>query len=90
MSSRRTLNPGQSTVFTTRPVGLSTRLFVIPTPPNPNTPLIIFSWHIELCCQDDHVERGRIDVDISSAAGALVTVRNLELAQTAEVFTDYI
>lgn len=90
MSSHRNLNPGESTVFTTRPVGLQTRLFVIPTPPNPNVPLADFSWHIELCCQSDHVERSAFSVDISAAAGALVTVRNIQGQGAEEVWTDYI
>lgn len=88
-SSRRNLAPGQSTVFTTRPVGLTTRLFVIPWPPAPGSPLVRFSWHIELCCQDDRVEN-LPEVNISAAAGALVTVRNLNGAGDAQVWTDYI
>jgi len=90
MSSRRNLNPGQSTVFTKRPIGLGTRLFVIPWLPDPNVPLVRFSWHIELCCQHDRVEQGAVSVDISSGAGALVTVRNLQPQGSAQVWTDYI
>lgn len=89
MSSRRNLAPGQSTVFSTRPVGLSTRLFVIPWPPDPASSFVRFTWHIELCCQDDHVESGVVSVDISSAAGALVTVRNIQAIGSAQVWTDY-
>lgn len=89
-SSRRDLDPGQSTLFTTRPVGLQTSLFAIPTPPDPSAPLPTFTWHIELCCQDDHVEQGVDSVDISAAAGALVTVCNIQAQGAIEVWTDYI
>jgi hypothetical protein len=37
-------------------------------------------WHIELCCQDDHRlsldPKEQVKIDVSSAAGAIVTVRN--------------
>lgn len=89
-SSRRRLRPGESTVFTTRVVGLRTLLFVIPWPLDPFSPFPRISWHKELCCEPDHIVPGSgVPIDIS-AAGALVTVRNIDPTQGAEVFTDYI
>ncbi len=90
MSSRRQIRPGESTVFTTRVVGMRTLLFGIPWPFDPNAFFPRLSWHIELCCQPDHPAVGNgMPIDIS-AAGALVTVRNVDSSQGAEVFTDYI
>jgi len=89
VSDRRSLNPGDSTVFTTRPIGLRTTLFCIPWPPDPSAFQPTISWHIILCCQPDHVTNA-VSTDISAAAGALVTVRNLASDQQAQVWTDYI
>lgn len=88
MSTRRTLRVGDSTVFITRPIGLTTRLFVIPWPPDPGARFPTISWHIELCCQPDHIG-SRIEYDISEARGALVTVRVLAADAQAQVWTDY-
>lgn len=89
-SSRRRLRPGESTVFTTRVVGLKTMLFVIPWPLDPGAFFPRISWHKELCCEPDHVvQPSGLPIDIS-AAGALVTVKNVDPSQGAEVFTDYI
>lgn len=89
MSNRYVLNPGQSSCFTTRPVGMSTILFSIPFPPDPNAPAPEIVWHIELCCQPDRLATG-ISHNISAAAGALVTVRNRQSLGQIQVFTDYI
>jgi len=86
MSDRRVLNVADATVFSTRVAGQTTYLFAIPYPPNPDDPLPRFSWHKELCCEDNHVEETAGPVDIS-AAGALVTVRNLDFKQI-QVWTD--
>lgn len=90
MSSRRQILPGQSTVFTTRVVGMRTLLFGIPWPYRPDAFFPRLSWHIELCCQPDHLAAGNGQPIDISAAGALVTVRNVDTSQGAEVFTDYI
>lgn len=92
-SSRRTKGPGESTVFTTRVASQTTILFAIPLGdnpsfPDPGAPAPTFTWHKELCCEDDHLERGRFQANIS-AAGALVTVRNVD-NQFIQFFTDYI
>lgn len=89
-SSRRRLQPGESTVFTTRVVGMRTLLFAIPYPYDPVSFFPRLAWHIELCCQPVHTATGNgSPIDIS-AAGALVTVTNVDDRQGAEVFTDYI
>lgn len=90
MSSRRQLRPGESTVFTTRVVGMRTLLFAIPWPYDPSAFFPRISWHIELCCQPTHMAQGNGNPIDISAAGALVTVRNVDATQGAEVFTDYI
>jgi hypothetical protein len=90
MSDRIDLEPGKSVLFTTRPAGQYTTLFVIPSPTDPGASLATFLWHIELCCQPDHVERGVTQVDISAAAGALVTVKNIQSSGTIQAWTDYI
>jgi hypothetical protein len=76
-------------VFTTRPVGMTTILNAIAWPLDPNAPTPHIGWHIELCCQSwrDAVS---MRVDISAAAGALVTVRNRQTIGAIQVFTDYI
>ena len=88
-SSRRFLLPGESTVFTTRVASQTTLLFAVP-PPDPGAFSPHFSWHKELCCEEDH-EENAFQANIS-AAGALVTVRNLGNADPGpiQVFTDYI
>jgi hypothetical protein len=73
-------------VFTTRPAGMTTMLAVIPFPTDPAGSATV-RWHIELCCQPDHMaDLGW--TDISAAAGALVTVT--AIGGGAEVWTDYI
>jgi len=88
MTDWRPLNVGDSTVFTTRVAGQTTKLFALQAPLDPGDFPPRFSWHKELCCEDNHVEQTREPVDIS-AAGALVTVRNLDFQQII-VKTDYI
>jgi len=88
-SSRRTLSPGQTTVFTTRVAGQPpTVLFVIPWPPRPDAPFPAVSWHKVLCCEGDHLVT-RVDTVIPTA-GELLTVTNIDPADQAQVFTDYI
>ncbi len=90
-SSKRIIGPGQSTVFTTRPVGESTKLFLAPWPYNPDGGLPPITWHIELCCQHDRPATSA-EINISAAAGALVSVHNSAHGNggDAEVWTDYI
>lgn len=75
MSSHKELEPGGVATFSSRPVGLSTKLFLEGGDHDSEA-----VWHIELCCQDDHAvvidPKSQHVIDISSAAGALVTVRN--------------
>jgi hypothetical protein len=87
MSDRYTLQPGGAHTFLTRPVGLSTNLFL-----RGGAGDSVAIWHIELCCKpDNHValegEEPRA-VNISEAAGALVSVRNGGF-NSIEVWTDY-
>lgn len=88
MSTRRIINVADSTVFTTRVAGQTTKLFALQYPLDPGSFAPRFSWHKELCCEANHVEQTNGPVDIS-AAGALVTVRNLDVQQIM-VWTDYI
>jgi hypothetical protein len=69
---------------------MTTLLFGVPWPPNPDAPFPHLSWHIELCCQPNHAAVGNGQPINISAAGALVTVRNVDASEGAEVFTDYI
>ena len=73
--SKTNLGPGDTKSFWTRPVGLTTYLF-FETQDHDCEAI----WHIELCCQEDHTlalnPNEQRKIDISSAAGALVTVRN--------------
>jgi hypothetical protein len=75
MSSQSTLKPGGVATYSTRPVGLNTYLFV-----KAGTGDSQLTWHIELCCKDDNVVSLEADqpkkIDVSSAAGALVSARN--------------
>ena len=88
-SSRRNLNPGDSTVFTTRVAGQPpTKLFVVPLPFRPDPPLPAVIWHKELCCEGDHLVTS-FEVVIPTA-GELLTVRNVDPRETVQVFTDYI
>ena len=87
-SSRRTLNPGDTTVFTTRVAGQPpTTLFVIPWPPRPDAPLPEVIWHKVLCCEGDH--RANF-TNVIPTAGELLTVTNVDPVDQAQVFTDYI
>jgi hypothetical protein len=86
------LGSGGSLVYTTRPVGQTTKLFVKLAPGSFGT-LAYVSWHIVLCCKDWHtraVNPGLLEkIDISEAAGALVQVSNTG-TDDLEVYTDYI
>jgi hypothetical protein len=88
MSGQKTLNPGQSVVYSTRPTGLETNLFVQCSDKGDS----VVGWHIELCCQPLHkqtLEAGQPwQTSLSSAAGALVTVSNQGF-NDIKVWTDY-
>lgn len=91
-STVRSLNVGDSTVFTTRVVGQGpTMLYAFA----PDTEGSMISWHIELCCHPTNnlIVDPNAQVDIG-AAGALVTVTNvgnLEIGNGRIVVqTDYI
>lgn len=75
MSKKMKLEPGGTHNFWTRPVGMTTYLFFEADAHDSEA-----IWHIELCCQPDHKltldPMAQKKIDISSAAGALVTVRN--------------
>jgi hypothetical protein len=89
MSNPIWFRPGDTAVYTTRPVGLSTFLFVNPVAYPAQTQV---SWHIELCCKPEHLVTtvyDEITVNISEAAGALVTVRNRG-SVACQIWTDYI
>jgi len=86
-SSHHFLNNGDSATFTTRPVGLTTLLFNIPSSRDPDAFQPTIVWHKILCCEPDHTTSA-VQIDIS-AAGALVTVTNVSEFQ-AEVWTDWI
>jgi hypothetical protein len=93
MSDQHKLNGGQQKVFSTRPAGLSTYLTIQSYIDDNNHSNATESlWHIELCCQHDHnvsLGAGQINkIDVSSAKGALITVRN-EGAWPIVVWTDY-
>lgn len=88
----RTLRPGETAVYTTRPVRMTTKLFVSVVS---SAPAFHLGWHIELCCEPWRIVplTGQVKqtIDISIAAGALVTVKNLPHNQgTILVWTDYI
>jgi hypothetical protein len=87
MTGHRKLEPGGVTVFSTRPVGLTTKLF-LECGEHDSEAL----WQIELCCKPEHKivlsPKDQLSVDISSAAGALVTVRNEGWASFT-TWTDY-
>lgn len=87
MSGHHTLDPGGVATFSSRPVGLATKLFI-----EGGEHDSIAVWHIELCCQPDHQidvdPKSQHSVDISSAAGALVSVRNDGWASFT-TWTDY-
>jgi hypothetical protein len=88
MSHEHKLKVGQSAVFSTRPVGLHTTLFLRGGEGGESQA----TYHIELCCQHDHTikleDREPKKVDISRAAGALVTVRNSGFREMT-AWTDY-
>lgn len=88
MTNRTDLDPGQSIVYATKPTGLRTQLFMQCGDEGASQ----LTWHIELCCQsprDIKLEAGEPkSVDISEAAGALVTVTNTGYYKI-KVWTDY-
>lgn len=87
MTDRTTLNVGGVKTYATRPVGLNTALFLEAGQHDSEV-----VWHIELCCKDDNkvmLEPGeQRRIDISGAAGALVTVRNTGWSDFS-CWTDY-
>jgi len=88
MSDRHRLEPGQSRTFTTRPVGLNTFLSLRGGEGESKA-----VWKVELCCKPENnvtleAEEPR-RIDISAAAGALVTVRNAGF-YAIEAWTDYV
>lgn len=88
MSAQIKFNPGWTQAFITRPTGLVTYLFVQCSDKGDST----IAWHIELCCQPDNtvsLEAGEPKrINISSAQGAVVTVRNTGFNDIT-VWTDY-
>lgn len=87
MGGKTTLKEGNVVTYSTRPVGLSTTLFLEGGQHDGEA-----VWHIELCCKDDNkvlLEPGeQKKVNISEAAGALVTVRNTGWSEFS-CWTDY-
>lgn len=93
-TGQTTLQQGQSIVYSTKPVGLKTYLYAKPHNKDAEGEI---SYHVELCCHDTHVVKvdpddaqtaGFVKVDISDAAGALVTVNNTGWSPV-DVHTDY-
>lgn len=93
-TGQTTLQPGGSIVYSTKPVGLKTYLYAKPHNPGIEGEI---SYHVELCCHDTHVVKvdpedvqtyGFVKVDLSEAAGALVTVNNTGWSPV-DVHTDY-
>lgn len=93
-TSETTLQTGGSIVYSTKPVGLKTYLYAKPHNPGEEGEI---SYHVELCCHDTHVVKidpndvqtlGFVKVDLSDAAGALVTVNNTGWSPV-DVHTDY-
>jgi len=82
MSESQKFNVGYGTAFSTRPVGMTTYLLVQPYRDDKGvSDDTTCTWHIELCKQKDHDQAvspddDTIKIDISAAAGALVSVRN--------------
>lgn len=89
-SSIRTLDPGESTLFTTRVAGQPPTVLVFGPELDPGALLPTISWRKILCCEVDHVERfgGRIAIP---TAGELLQVTNISAPGiVARVHTDYI
>lgn len=93
-TGQTTLQPGGSIVYSTKPVGLKTYLYAKPHDAGVEGEI---SYHVELCCHDTHVVKidpndvqtyGFVKVDLSDAAGALVTVNNTGWS-SVDVHTDY-
>ncbi|GAB3380054.1 hypothetical protein [Lysobacter fragariae] len=87
MSGHHKLEPGGVATFSTRPVGLSTKLFIEGGDHDSEA-----VWHIELCCKPDNTlvvdPKSQTTIDVSAAAGALVSVRNDGWASFT-TWTDY-
>ena len=87
MGSKTTLQEGNTESYWTRPVGMNTALFLQAGEHDAEA-----TWRIELCCKDDNkVELApgeQRKINISEAAGALVTVRNTGWAEFS-CWTDY-
>lgn len=93
MSDKLTLAVGGSHAYSTRATGLNTWLSIESHQDDDKSWLPGSAvWHIELCCQDDHSvtvkEHELQKINISGAAGALVTVRN-EGDTAIDCWTDY-
>lgn len=82
MSGKNQFAVGDAIVYATRPVGLTTYLLVQPYLDDKGVgDETTCTWHIELCNEGDHdqpvtSDDDTIRVDLSAAAGALVSVRN--------------
>jgi len=82
MTQKFKCDVGGSIGYSTKPVGLTTYLFVQPWADDKNVVGdTTATWHIELCNQPDHAipvteDSGTIQTNISKAAGAIVSVRN--------------
>jgi len=82
MTDKKKIDVGQSIAYSTRPAGLNTYLLLeIYADENGVSSAAEATWHIELCCQNDHPviiddEHASYKIDVSAAAGALMTVRN--------------
>jgi hypothetical protein len=88
MSGQTTLNPGQTVVYSTRPLGYDTNLFAQCSDKGDSK----VGWRIELCCHDLNqmpLAAGQPwQTSLTSAAGALVTVSNQGF-NDIKVWTDY-
>jgi hypothetical protein len=82
MTERKKLDRGSGITYSTRIVGQKTYLLIEPWFDEKNmSGNTTCAWHIELCNQPTHDEQIKPDdstkrIDISGAAGALVSVRN--------------
>lgn len=90
-SSVRNLNPGESTLFTTRVAGQPPTLLFFGPVVQPDALLPTISWRKILCCEDDHVERRPGPPVVIPTAGELLQVTNISGPGIgARVWTDYI
>jgi hypothetical protein len=81
MTERKKYDRGSGITYSTRIAGQKTYLMIEPYFESGVSGDTICSWHIELCNQPTHDEKVTKDtetlrIDISGAAGALVSTRN--------------